>query len=182
MVLPIALAWGFAEATFFFVVPDVAIGLAALFSWRGGAVATAGATVGALLGGTAVFAAPDYFLRRFPALPGITPKLIADVERRVRRAGVASLFQGPVLGLPYKVYAAHLALAKAPYLSFLVVSVPARLARFVLVLAGAGLVGAALRRWIRPHRRLVSAIYALGWALWYRAYFRRMAARNGGPV
>ncbi|HLL50335.1 MAG TPA: hypothetical protein VK356_06675 [Thermomicrobiales bacterium] len=31
-----ALGWGFAEATVFFVVPDVWIGLLTLFSWRAG--------------------------------------------------------------------------------------------------------------------------------------------------
>src|SRR6478672_2734595 len=32
----IALAWGFAEASLFFIVPDVWIGLLALFHWRAG--------------------------------------------------------------------------------------------------------------------------------------------------
>ena len=51
----IAGGWGLAEATLFFVVPDVWIGLLALFGWRAGLRAVALAVAGALLGGALMY-------------------------------------------------------------------------------------------------------------------------------
>src|SRR5687768_18406002 len=51
----VALGWGFAEATFFFVVPDVWIGLLSLFSWRAGLRAVCSAVMGALFGGAITY-------------------------------------------------------------------------------------------------------------------------------
>src|SRR4051812_20323932 len=53
----VALGWGFAEATFFFVVPDVWIGLLTLFSWRAGLRAVYSAVMGALTGGAVMYRA-----------------------------------------------------------------------------------------------------------------------------
>lgn len=53
--MAIAFGWGFAEVTFFFVAPDVWIGLLALFNLRAGLRAVAWAVFGALLGGTILY-------------------------------------------------------------------------------------------------------------------------------
>ena len=45
----IAFVWGFAEATAFFIVPDVYLGFVALFNWRRGLSAMAATLIGAML-------------------------------------------------------------------------------------------------------------------------------------
>src|SRR5436190_634460 len=50
-----AVAWGFAEATLFFIVPDVLITLIALFSFKKSALAMLLATLGAVVGGALMF-------------------------------------------------------------------------------------------------------------------------------
>src|SRR5260221_4366767 len=54
-ILWLGLFWGFAEATLFFIVPDVLLTLVALFSFRRSAQLMACILVGAVAGGSAMF-------------------------------------------------------------------------------------------------------------------------------
>ena len=97
----IAFGWGFAEATLFFVVPDVWIGLLALFSWRAGLRAVAWAVMGALLGGALMYGVgaqlpPDRSARLLDAVPAISPGMIERVEEEMRERGPASMLLGPL--------------------------------------------------------------------------------------
>ena len=62
-VLWLAFFWGLAEATLFFIVPDVLLTLVALFSFRRSARVLACILLGALAGGTIMF----YFGAKDPA-------------------------------------------------------------------------------------------------------------------
>src|SRR5436190_22833846 len=54
-VLTLALAWGLAEATFFFIVPDVLLTLIACRTIKPALKATVAALIGALAGGTIMY-------------------------------------------------------------------------------------------------------------------------------
>ena len=172
----VALAWGFAEATLFFVVPDVWIGLLALFSWRAGVRAVVLATVGALMGGTLMSVVGEQMNRDqstllLEAVPAISFQMIERVEDEMRERGPASMLQGPPQGTPYKIYAVAAGSQEQPLVAFLLWTVPARGARFLLVAAIAVLYGTLIRR-VTPRTDWLVAPYLFAWVIFYAAYFR----------
>jgi len=172
----VALCWGFAEATFFFVVPDVWIGLLTLFSWRVGLRAVCSAVMGALLGGAVMYRAGaqldrDRSARLLAAVPAISPAMVEQVEEEMREHGPASMVLGPLRGTPYKIYARTAGIQQRALGAVLLWTIPARSARFVLVAAVAGLYGWLVRR-ITPRKRWLLGPYLLVWAMFYVRYFR----------
>ncbi len=132
----IAFVWGFAEATLFFIVPDVAISIIALKGADLGLVSCLYALAGALAGGTVMFywgqadiAKAAQILNKIPA---IRPKDIEKVKSDLQRSGIMAILFGPLLGIPYKIYAVYAHLSTS-ILYFLLISIPARIVRFVLV-------------------------------------------------
>jgi membrane protein YqaA with SNARE-associated domain len=172
----IALGWGFAEATFFFVVPDVWISLLAMFSWRAGLRAVAWAVVGALIGGTLMYGLGaqldrDGGARFLDAVPAISPEMIDRVEEEMRESGPASMMLGPLQGTPYKIYAWAAGTQEQPLGALLLWTVPARAARFVLVAIIAAIWGSLIRR-ITPRTDWLLAPYLIAWIAFYASYFR----------
>jgi membrane protein YqaA with SNARE-associated domain len=171
-----ALGWGFAEATFFFIVPDVWIGLLTLYSWRAGLRAVCSAVMGALIGGAVMYGfgaqlGRDRSARLLAAVPAISPAMVARVEEEMREHGPASMVLGPLRGTPYKIYARTAGIQEQPLGAMLLWTIPARGARFVLVAAVAGLYGWLVRR-ITPRTSWLLAPYFLAWVLFYVRYFR----------
>jgi membrane protein YqaA with SNARE-associated domain len=171
----VALGWGFAEATFFFVVPDVWIGLLALFSWRAGLRAVAWAVMGALIGGALMYEVGaqldrDRSARLLDAVPAISPGMIERVEEEMRERGPASMLLGPLRGTPYKIYARTAGLQEQPLGAVLLWTIPARGARFVLVAAVATLYGWLCRR-VTPRTDWLLGPYLLAWIMFYAGYF-----------
>lgn len=173
--LRLAWFWGFIEATLFFIVPDVLFTLTTLFSPRRGlaqlGLAVAGATVaGALMFGWAA-RAPAVARPTVAAVPFVGEKVILPAERRWNEAGTRALFENPLSGVPYKVYAvlapAHVSLAE-----FLVVSVPMRAERMLVT----WILFALLAWWLRhgdEHRRRLIAVraHAVFWTVVYAVYW-----------
>jgi membrane protein YqaA with SNARE-associated domain len=171
----VALAWGFAEATLFFIVPDVWIGLLALFDWRAGLWAVIYAVIGALIGGALMYGIGANLDRErsgrlLEAVPAISPAMIERVEGEMRESGPASVLLGPLQGTPYKIYARTAGLQGQPLAAFLLWTIPARVARFLLIAIIVALCAHVIRRiTARPAWLLVP--YLLAWALFYTAYF-----------
>ncbi|MBW3634585.1 MAG: hypothetical protein KY456_16320 [Chloroflexi bacterium] len=171
----IALGWGFAEATFFFVVPDVWIGLLALFSWRAGLRAVAWAVIGALVGGALMYGVGarldrDHSARLLDAVPAISPWMVERVEEEMRERGPASMVLGPLGGVPYKIYARTAGVQEQSLGAVLLWTIPARGARFVLVAAVAALYGWLVRRMTRRMGWLLGP-YLFAWGVFYASYF-----------
>lgn len=164
--------WGLAEATVFFIVPDVLLSATALRHRRPALIACAWATVGALVGGVAMYlwgradaTGAAAFLDR---IPGIGPTMLDVVRASLDTHGLAALFLGPLTGTPYKLYAVAAGQTGAAFLPFLLVSLPARAIRFVLVV----LLTHAIAR--RLPARLGPPILAVCWLAFYAAYFAHM--------
>jgi hypothetical protein len=171
----VALGWGFAEATLFFVVPDVWIGLLALFSWRSGARAVAWAVIGALTGGALMYGVGaqldrDRSARLLDAVPAISSRMVGRVEKEMRERGPASMLLGPLRGTPYKIYARTAGVQEQPLAAVLLWTIPARGARFVLIAIAAALWGRLVRR-ITPRIDWLLGSYVLAWAVFYVGYF-----------
>ncbi|MBC7878325.1 MAG: hypothetical protein H7Y59_14235 [Anaerolineales bacterium] len=132
----IAFAWGFAEATLFFIVPDVALSVIALEGVDIGLVACLYALAGALVGGTIMYywgrADIEKVTRVLRMLPAIPSKDIEKVRSDLQRSGISAMLLGPLSGIPYKIYAAHAHLTTSIFY-FILISIPARIIRFILI-------------------------------------------------
>src|SRR5438309_3875786 len=107
----LALAWGFAEATLFFIVPDVLLGAVALFAPRAAARVLAYTLAGALTGGALTYGVaselqPSRSEAVLDGVPTVNEKAIQRVGREMRDEGPRSVVYGPLrMGTPYKLYA-----------------------------------------------------------------------------
>src|SRR5690606_18822018 len=94
----VALLWGFAEATLFFVIPDVWIGFVALHGLRQGLAAAAWTLPGALAGGAAVYLASHEnqmaVLAVFDRLPAIGDALVLRALGHLEQHGWLGLLLG----------------------------------------------------------------------------------------
>ena len=173
----VASLWGFAEATVFFIVPDVQLSWLALRSVKRGLVACLFALLGALVGGVVMWmwgrSDPGSARAIFESLPALSGTTIATVRQQLTDSGITALFLGPLGGTPYKIYAVEAADLRFGLATFLAVSIPARLARFVLVTIGVGAVSWSLRQ--RLSLRTRQWIHAACWAVFYAWFFSVMA-------
>jgi membrane protein YqaA with SNARE-associated domain len=174
----LAFFWGLAEATFFFIVPDVFTSRLVLKTTRNGFVACFWCLAGALPGGMLL-----YYLGHDPHLqgnlaeamaylPGINGSLARQAGNGLMEHGLPALFIGVLAGIPYKLYALQAAWAGAGLGPFLLVSAAARLSRFLIVTGLVWLVGSKLM----PNLTLATKlrIHAGSWTLFYIIYFCRM--------
>jgi membrane protein YqaA with SNARE-associated domain len=176
----LAFLWGLAEATFFFVVPDVPISLAALFRPRRAWRHVVAAVVGAVIGGALMFgwAAQDAKDARdaVARVPFVKARMFAHVHASYQAHGAGAIFLGPLTGTPYKIYA-----VEAPEFigrgRFLLNTAPARGERFVFVWAVFGALGTWLRRsrkWTTGRLAVVPGVF---WVLFYAVNWSLIAFR-----
>lgn len=171
----IGLLWGFAEATLFFIVPDLYLGFVALFNWRRGLRALMWSIVGALLGGAVMYAlasenshaASQLVLR----VPLIGPDMLQTVSDQLSSQGLFSLLSGLFAGIPYKIYAIQAGSQNLPILGFLLMTIPARLARILPVTGMASIAGVVLRKNVKRHTIVILSLYFLLWVGIYLIYF-----------
>ena len=169
--------WGFAEGTFFFVVPDVLFTRTTLLSVKRGWVQFFVAVIGATLAGALMYlwasASPSQARSAVAAVPFLGEKIIAPTEQRWNDHGTPSLFSNPLSGVPYKVHAilapSHLSLPE-----FLLLSLPLRAERMLLSM----IVFVPLAMWarrsegrtrigLRFHAGFWIAVYAIYWSVNY---------------
>ncbi len=130
----IAFFWGLAEATFFFLVPDVFLSFVVRKNFKNGFVASFYALAGALIGGSVTYwtGVKLYSYVNMDWIPGISPKMVSSVSDRLKDMGVIAIFLGPLKGVPYKIFALEAYRSGIGYFSFMAISIPARWIRFCL--------------------------------------------------
>lgn len=176
--LVIACLWGLAEATLFFIVPDVYLGFVVLFHWRKGLLATLAAVAGAMIGGAIMYtlavangAAINQLLIRIPL---ISPEMVRTVAEQTQGSGLVAMVSAPLQGIPYKIYAAQAGQQHLPFIPFLLATIPARLGRFLLVALAGTAFGTAFKKFVRRRTALVIGTYALLWVAVYVVYYLQM--------
>lgn len=172
----IAALWGFAEATVFFIVPDVFLSALGLRRLRIGLVACLFALAGALIGGVVMY---EWALRDargsfavVEAVPAVSSEMLERVHRSLAEKGVSAILAGPLFGIPYKAYAIQAAAIGIGLGSFLLVSIPARLFRFLAVTLLCGWIGDRLMSAWTFRRKL--AILLTCWVVFYAFYLTVM--------
>jgi membrane protein YqaA with SNARE-associated domain len=172
-----AAAWGFAEATLFFLVPDVIITRIALrHGFRSAWIAAVWAALGAVLGGTVIYvwaradaATVEHVLDLVPA---VSIDQIARAKAETSADWIMALMRGAFIGNPYKLYAAASGEQSVPLLAFLPVSFAARILRFLLSgtltrMLALCMTRLGLARWTVP-------AWAIFWVAFYVWYLIRM--------
>jgi len=165
--IALAFLWGFAEGTLFFILPDVPLSLAAMFRPRRALIHLAAIVAGALL----MFS----WSARGPAasnavaqVPFVTSAMFVRAEGDYRQFGIWAASIGPFRGIPYKVYAVE-APEHSSLRTFLLITIPARIWRLLVVwlaFAGAGML---LRK--LGCGSLAPALHALFWIVVYAVYW-----------
>lgn len=173
----VSFIWGFAEATFFFFVPDVWLSRIVLTNPREAYINIAIATLGAITGGAVMYyLGAQYFAQIEAALP-LVPAVSTDMVDKVGAdIGAHSLLyamsQGMFAGVPYKIYASWAGHLSAPLLVFIVATIIARMARFITVTALAHLIRKALKK--RLSQSVILRIHIGAWVCFYVFYFYTM--------
>jgi membrane protein YqaA with SNARE-associated domain len=174
-----AACWGVAEASFFFIVPDVLLTVAVIrFGLRRGLYLSVVAALFASLTGLGMWLwsnnDPAYARDVILWVPAIGSDLLAHAHRDMADSWPFHLFAGAMTGVPYKLYAVEAGARGIDPFLFVLVSFPARLARFVLTAGLAAIGREALSRlhWTRWNY----AAWALVWIAVYAVYFSIRAA------
>jgi hypothetical protein len=169
--IALAFFWGFAEGTLFFILPDVPLSLAAMFRPRRALLHVAAIVAGAVLAGAVMFhwSAHGPAARQAVAhVPFVTPAMFERAEDDYRQFGIWAASKGPTRGIPYKVYAVEAPQHSSLWL-FLLVTIPARLWRLLVVWLGFAGTGMLLRKLGRAS--LAPALHALFWIVVYVIYW-----------
>ena len=169
--------WGFAEATLFFIVPDVLLTFIALYSFRRSIKVLAFILIGAVGGGNLMFVigqlSPEQSKAVVLRVPFVSSAMFERTHQSFERNGIWALTKGPTSGIPYKVYCVQ-ASRYSGWPMFLVASVLARMERFALFWAIAGLLGLAFRKSIRRQPMITAAVHVCIWVLRYAWYWTRI--------
>ncbi len=173
----LAFVWGLAEATLFFIVPDVLLTwISAQVARRTAVIASVFAALGAVAGAAILL----WWMRHDPAgvvsavlaLPGIDDDLLANVRGDVAQGWFRALVVGAFTGVPYKLFAVQASETGLTASAFLFASFAARLPRFLLTALAADLLAARLRRWARAG--WIRPCWLIWWLGFYAVYFYAM--------
>ena len=172
-----AFIWGIAEGSFFFIVPDLIISLAALYS-PGKALRHISAVVaGSLVAGTCLFlwstASHEAALDAVRHVPFIRPEMFTRVSSDIASFGAIALCKGPLSGIPYKIYAV-LSPGSMPLSLFLLISIPARLERLLVSWIVFSMAGVLLKRFILRYPALGLSLHGIYWIIIYALYWSRI--------
>jgi membrane protein YqaA with SNARE-associated domain len=173
-----AAIWGVAEATLFFIVPDVLLTFAVVrFGLRRALVLAVVAAGFASLAGLGMWAwghsDPASARHAVLLVPAIGPDLLARAAQEVGRGWPLHLVTGAMTGVPYKLYAVEAGACGVKPALFVPMSFVARLARFTLTA-----VLMALGRWLllKLHRPAwILPAWGLAWLATYAFYFTTRA-------
>lgn len=169
-----AFLWGLAEATFFFLVPDILLSFVVQKRGVRPAIdAACFAVAGACLGGVLMWHVGRWYpasARAFlDVIPAISSAMIAQAGVSLRDDFAVALFAGAFSGVPYKIFAAMAPGAGIGWPELLLVSVPARACRFLAVILITAWADRIAARWLAARER--TRLLLAGWALFYAVFW-----------
>jgi len=171
-----AALWGFAEATLFFIVPDVLLTFVA--TKRPGLALRCcfSCAIGAVIGGAFMaswgqsdLAGATEVLERVPA---IHASMIEDAAIEMQADGNRAMFLAPLKLRAYKLYALQAGAAEWSPARFIAVSFLARLPRFLISVGAVSVVVGLTGRWLTMRWRvgILTAFWLTNYALYFRAF------------
>jgi len=168
----LTLMWGFSEALFFVLVPDIILTRQSLLnrksSWSLLAMAVGGALVGASVAYLLLHNRAEFYVSLLENLPGISTAMITGTERELTESGFWGVIRGSFGGMPFKLYTHAAFQLNVPLWLFLLWSLPARGLRFALLMLISSIIGKRARS---VDRATLSRIHVGIWLAFYVAYF-----------
>jgi membrane protein YqaA with SNARE-associated domain len=169
-----AALWGVAEASLFFVVPDVLITFAVMrFGLRQGLLLCVVAAIFAAVTGYGMWLwgayDPEGARHAMLLVPAVGPDLLARAQNEIATGWPLHLVTGAMTGVPYKLYAVEAGAQGIGPLLFLPMSFVARLSRFVLTAAAAAIGREFVMRLGKPGWRYWT--WMLAWVATYGFYW-----------
>jgi hypothetical protein len=172
--------WGLAEGLFFFIVPDVYIAFAALFSLRAGAAAWLFSIAGSLVAIVGIYvlvvALGTDYLGFLAWIPGIPEALVARVREQLATGGLPYTPLLVLGGVPLKVYGGVAFSLGGSLGTVLLWTVFARIVRIAPTFAVMAILRLLLGRIIDARPAAWCAVLAFFWVAFYVVYFSRMSA------
>lgn len=170
--------WGFAEATLFFIVPDVLLTWIAGFRPGRAGPALGACLAGALLGGALMFSLaardPHGTRQLVERVPAISAQLLDRTGAALDDGYAAQMLRGGLSGVPYKVMAIEASIRDGSLFRFLAWSLPARLPRWIALMVIARGVAAFVRRRAARPERWLNVLWLAVWCAVYAVYFSVM--------
>jgi len=171
----ISFLWSLFEAIFFFIVVDVFLSLVSLESLKNGFKALGFALLGAIVGGAIMYSLgfrnssniADYL----KLLPDVDPKYLEEVKNSLQNNGLIVIFDGPIKGIPYKIYALYSGELELNFLNFILLSIPARAMRFLLTILISNFISKIIVK--KVSLRGKQLIILLFWILFYTFNFTK---------
>lgn len=171
-----ALIWGFAEATLFFLVPDVLLTGYAMRSFKRALSACLYAAAGAALGGflLALLAGwePDMVRAVLLTVPGISEDSLTTARDLLDLGLLPGLITASFTGQPYKTLAFEAAGAGVSPFWLALITPLARLPRFLLASLAAAALSALVDDRLTPAAKF--SLWALFWLGFYSFYLSRV--------
>ena len=172
----IAFLWGLAEASLFFIVPDLWLTIISRRKLDRARYEAIGYTIlGALIGGTVIYwlarLAPDRMLGLIAEVPGINRVIVDKVRVQIGTNGLWALLLGPLQGIPYKIYAAQWGITNGSLIWFWLISIPARGIRFVISVVLTRLIWICGQKKIKFWNQCDLVLLLSFWVLFYLWYF-----------
>ncbi|WP_239065041.1 lysophospholipid acyltransferase family protein [Streptomyces sp. S4.7] len=164
--LPLAVAWAFAEALSWPLMPELLLGIACVALPRAAPRLSLAALAGSLAGGLLALQLANTG-HQLPA-PLTTDRMRAEVRHELAAESASAVRHQPWNGIPFKVYAAEAGRADVSAGDWLAESARARGARTLTVGAGFGMLGLLLhrfRRYYGAYVALLGAGFAAGLSL-----------------
>lgn len=170
----ISFVWGFAEATFFFLVPDIWLSRIVLEDKKEAYINIAFTTLGSLLGGSLLyFLALSYFegIENFlDIIPGISGAMVEQIGNQIQNLGVwDALLTGITSGIPYKIYASWSGYLELSFIVFFIASAFVRTLRFTAVVGLTHMISVVVSKKVDMRKMLL--LHAACWLLFYIFYF-----------
>lgn len=169
-----AFAWGFVESMLFFLVPDMILSVVAVHGLRRSLWCCLWAVAGAIGGGSLMYGWGAVDSATALSMVDAVPAIPADMLVRVRAAlgadGLPAMLWGPLIGIPYKIYAVQAGALGLSLPGFMLMTIPARITRFLITCLGFNLVSRLLRHW-GASPRVIAACWMLFWVMNYAIYW-----------
>jgi len=169
----VSFGWSFSEALFFFLVPDVIQSAIAVGSLRRSMWSCLWSVLGAVAGGLLMFAwgAHDgpVALGFVDAVPFIPTRMLGQVHDALVRDGLIAMLQGPIKGIPYKIYAVQSGDMGLSWWGFALMTVPARVLRFLFNCLAFHYIAKLLRHFVGP--KPLPWCWAAFWVMNYWVYW-----------
>jgi hypothetical protein len=171
--------WALAEGLFFFIVPDVYISFATLFSLRAGALAWFFSIAGSAIAVVVIYILAamlglDY-VSFLDWIPGISEPLIHRVGQQLAAEGLPYTPLLVMAGVPLKLYVAHAFSLELSLGSVLLWTVFARIVRIAPTFAIIGAMRLLFGRRIDARAGVWCALLGIFWLAFYVFYFVHMS-------